>query len=165
MQHTISVIVTDRAGVLTRVSGLFSRRGYNIESLAVGETDIPGISRITLVVNGDEKVIEQVGKQLYKLIDVIKVLDLTNEEYVERELILIKVRVNNTTRTEIIQIANIFRARIVDMAPDSFIIESTGSGSKINALEKALIPYRIIEIVRTGRIALGRGSSKGGYAL
>ena len=163
MQHTISVIVADRAGVLTRVSGLFSRRGYNIESLAVGETDLAGISRITLVVNGDERVIEQVSKQLYKLIDVIKVLDLTEEGYVERELILIKVRVDNTTRTEIIQIANIFRARIVDMAPDSFIIESTGSGSKIKALEKALIPNRIMEIVRTGRIALGRG--KGGYLL
>lgn len=163
MQHTISVIVADRAGVLTRVSGLFSRRGYNIEPLAVGETDLPGISRITLVVNGDERVIEQVGKQLYKLIDVIKVLDLTEEEYVERELILIKVRVDKTTRTEIIQIANIFRARIVDMAPDSFIIESTGSSSKIKALEQALVPYRITEIVRTGRIALGRG--KGGYLL
>lgn len=163
MQHTISVIVADRAGVLTRVSGLFSRRGYNIESLAVGETDLPGISRITLVVNGDERVIEQVGKQLYKLIDVIKVLDLTEEEYVERELILIKVRVDKTTRTEIIQIANIFRARIVDMAPDSFIIESTGSSNKIKALEQALVPYRITEIVRTGRIALGRG--KGGYLL
>ena len=106
------------------------------------------------MVNGDERVIEQVGKQLYKLIDVIKVLDLTEEEYVERELILIKVRVDKTTRTEIIQIANIFRARIVDMAPDSFIIESTGSSSKIKALEQALVPYRITEIVRTGRIAL-----------
>lgn len=163
MQRTISVIVADKAGVLTRVSGLFSRRGYNIESLAVGETDIPGISRITLVVNGDERVIEQVSKQLYKLIDVIKVLDLTDEEYVERELILIKVCVNKSTRTEIIQIADIFRARIVDMGTESFIIESTGSSSKVTALEKALLPYQILEIVRTGRIALSRG--KGGNIL
>lgn len=161
MQRTISVIVADRASVLTRVSGLFSRRGYNIESLAVGETNVPGISRITLVVNGDERVIEQVSKQLYKLIDVIKVQDLTEEEYIERELVMIKVRVTKETRTEIYQINQIFRARIVDMSTDSFIIESTGSPSKTDALEKALAPYGIIESVRTGRIALSRG--KGGY--
>lgn len=161
MQHTISVIVENRSGVLTRVAGLFSRRGYNIESLAVGETDVAGISRITIVVNGDERVIEQVSKQLYKLIDVIKVVDLTDEEYVERGLILIKVNVDKDTRTEIIQIVDIFRARIIDMSQESFIIEATGSSGKLIALKDALEPYRIIEIARTGRIALARG--KGGY--
>ncbi|MDY6065260.1 MAG: acetolactate synthase small subunit [Finegoldia sp.] len=161
MQHTISVIVENRAGVLTRVTGLFSRRGYNIESLAVGQTDIAGVSRITIVVNGDEKVIEQVSKQLYKLIDVIKVVDLTEEEHVERGLILIKVHVDKSTRTEIIQVANIFRARIIDMSPESFVVEATGTSSKLLALQEALRPYGIIEIARTGRIALARG--KGGY--
>lgn len=158
MQNTISVIVENKAGVLTRVSGLFTRRGYNIISLAVGETDLPGISRITLVVDGDQKVIEQVCKQLYKLIHVIKLIDLTNEEYVEREMMLVKVQYTPLTRAEIMQIVEIFRARIVDIGKDSFIIEVTGNLSKVRALENALIPYGIKEIVRTGKIALSRGS-------
>ena len=158
MQHTISVIVENKAGVLTRVSGLFSRRGYNIESLAVGETDVPGISRMTIVVNGDEKIIEQVEKQLYKLIDVIKVIHLTNEEFVERELVLIKINVSKSTRTEILQVVDIFRARVIDMNVNSFVIEATGTTSKVSALESALQPYGIQEIVRTGMVALARGS-------
>lgn len=158
MRHTISVIVENKFGVLTRVAGLFSRRGYNIESLAVGETDDPMISRITLVVEGDNNVIEQVSKQLYKLIDVIKVIDLTCEEYVARELILIKVKVTPSTRTEILQTIEIFRARVIDIGKDSFIIESTGDEGKVSALEKALEPYGILEIVRTGKIALSRGA-------
>ncbi|MDI9501841.1 MAG: acetolactate synthase small subunit [Tissierellia bacterium] len=160
MQHTIAVIVENRAGVLTRVAGLFSRRGYNIKSLAVGETDVPGVSRMTIVVNGDQKVIEQVSKQLYKLIDVIKVTDLTEEEYVERELIMLKVFVNSETRTEIIQTVDIFRARIVDMGRETFIIECTGDQGKVAALEQALKPYGIKEIVRTGKIALSRGTKE-----
>ncbi len=160
MEHTISVIVENKAGVLTRVSGLFSRRGYNIESLAVGETDIPGISRMTIVVNGDERIIEQVEKQLYKLIDVIKVIHLTDEEFVERELVLIKLNVSKSTRTEILQVVDIFRAKVIDMNVNSFVIEATGTTSKISALEKALQPYGIQEIVRTGMVALSRGVKK-----
>ena len=160
MEHTISVIVENKAGVLTRVSGLFSRRGYNIESLAVGETDVPGISRMTIVVNGDERIIEQVEKQLYKLIDVIKVIHLTDEEFVERELVLIKLNVSKSTRTEILQVVDIFRAKVIDMNVNSFVIEATGTTSKISALEKALQPYGIQEIVRTGMVALSRGVKK-----
>lgn len=157
MQHTIAVILENKAGALTRVTGLFARRGYNIKSLAVGETDVPGLSRITLVVGGDKRVIEQVSKQLYKLIDVIKVIDLTEEQYVDRELVLIKVSVTPATRSEIMQTVDVFRARVVDMGKDAFVIESTGDSGKIQALEKALANYGIIEIVRTGKIALTRG--------
>lgn len=160
MEHTISVIVENKSGVLSRVSGLFSRRGYNIKSLAVGETDIPGISRMTIVVSGDRKIIEQVEKQLYKLIDVIKVIHLTDEEFVERELVLIKLNVSKSTRTEILQVVDIFRARVIDMNVNSFVIETTGTTSKITALEKALQPYGIQEIVRTGMVALARGAKK-----
>lgn len=160
MEHTISVIVEDRPGVLTRVSGLFSRRGYNINSLAVGQTDVAGISRMTIVVEGDDRIIEQVEKQLYKLINVIKVIHLTNEEFVERELILIKLNVSKSTRTEILQVVDIFRARVIDMNVNSFIVEATGTTNKIKALEEALQPYGIQEIVRTGMIALSRGCKK-----
>ncbi len=157
MQHTIAVILENKSGTLTRVTGLFARRGYNIKSLAVGETDIPGLSRITLVVNGDKNVIEQVSKQLYKLIDVVKVVDLTEEQYVDRELILIKVNVTPATRAEIMQTVEVFRARVVDMGKDAFVIESTGDSGKIQALIAALNVYGIGEIVRTGKIAVARG--------
>ncbi len=157
MQHTIAVIVENKSGVLTRVTGLFARRGYNIKSLAVGETDIPGLSRITLVVSGDERVIEQVSKQLYKVIDVIKVIDLTKEQYVDRELVLVKVNVTPATRSEILQTVEVFRAKVVDMGRDAFVIEATGDSGKISALEKALQVYGIVEVVRTGKIALTRG--------
>ncbi|MGI6065235.1 MAG: acetolactate synthase small subunit [Bacillota bacterium] len=157
MRHTLSVMVENRAGVLTRVAGMFSRRGYNIESLAVGTTENPKISRMTIVVEGDHHVIEQVTKQLHKLIEVIKISDITNEEYVGRELVLIKVNADPAQRSEIMQIVDIFRARIVDIGYKSLIIEATGDQSKISAIETSLKPFGIREVVRTGKIAMVRG--------
>ncbi|MBS3978013.1 MAG: acetolactate synthase small subunit [Syntrophomonadaceae bacterium] len=157
MKHTLAVLVENRPGVLTRIAGLFSRRGYNIDSLAVGRTENPAISRMTIVVEGDDRVIEQVGKQLYKLIDVIKLTDITSEEYVDRELFLIKVNADPAARGEIMQIVDIFRARIVDIGKNSLIIEATGDEGKINAIESALRPFGIREVVRTGKIAMVRG--------
>lgn len=158
MKHTLTVLVQNRPGVLTRVAGLFSRRGYNIESLAVGRTEKPEVSRMTIVVDGDDPVIEQVCKQLYKLIDVIKLSDITEDEYVDRELILIKVNADPSTRGEIMQIVEIFRARIVDIARNSLIIECTGDEGKIDAIEASLRPFGIREVVRTGKIAMLRGA-------
>lgn len=158
MRHTLAVLVENRPGVLTRVAGLFSRRGYNIESLAVGTTEDPKVSRMTIVVDGDDHVIEQVCKQLYKLVDVIRLDDITHEEHVDRELILIKVDADPSTRGEIVQIVEIFRARIVDIGKDSLIIEATGDQGKINAIESALVPFGIREVVRTGKIAMLRGA-------
>jgi len=158
MKHTLSVLVENKPGVLTRIAGLFARRGYNIDSLAVGRTEDPAVSRMTIVVEGDERVIEQVTKQLNKLVDVIKLTDMTNEEYVDRELILIKVHADQATRGEIMQIVDIFRARIVDIGRNSLIIECTGDAGKINAIESALRPFGVRELVRTGRIAMVRGS-------
>ncbi|WP_367279142.1 acetolactate synthase small subunit [Methanosarcina sp.] len=160
MKHTLAVLVENKAGVLSRVSSLFSRRGYNIDSLAVGVTEDPDISRITIVVHGDDHVVEQVTKQLNKLIDVIKVSDIGGEEAVERELALIKVAADANTRAEIIQIANIFRARIVDVAPKSMTVEITGDEGKVQAIEKLLRQFGIKELVRTGKIAIVRGSKK-----
>lgn len=157
MKHTLSVLVENKPGVLSRIAGLFARRGYNIDSLAVGRTEDPAVSRMTIVVEGDEHVIEQVTKQLHKLVDVIKLWDMTNEEYVDRELILIKVYADPSTRAEIMQIVDIFRARIVDIGRNSLIIECTGDGGKINAIENALRPFGLQELVRTGKIALARG--------
>ncbi len=147
----------NQPGVLTRVAGLFSRRGYNIESLAVGETHEPTISRMTIVVDGDDLVIEQVVKQLNKLIDVIDVQDVTQAEYVDRELVLIKVNAEPSIRGEIMQIVDIFRARIVDIGYHTLIIECTGDEGKIRAIEKSLKPFGILELVRTGKIAMVRG--------
>lgn len=158
MRHTLAVLVENRPGVLTRVAGLFSRRGYNIESLAVGTTEDPKVSRMTIVADGDDHVIEQVCKQLYKLVDVIRLDDITHEEHVDRELILIKVGADPSTRGEIVQIVEIFRARIVDIGKDSLIIEATGDQGKINAIESALVPFGIREVVRTGKIAMVRGA-------
>lgn len=158
MKHTLAVLVENRPGVLSRISGLFARRGFNIDSLAVGKTDNPLISRMTIVVEGDDHVIEQVSKQLYKLIDVIKLVDLTEEEFVEREMILIKVNADPAIRGEIMQIVDIFRARIVDIGRNTLIIEATGDQSKIDAIESALRPFGIREVVRTGRIAMVRGA-------
>ncbi|WP_462272756.1 acetolactate synthase small subunit [Methanohalophilus sp.] len=158
MRHTLAVLVENKFGVLSRVAGLFARRGYNIDSLAVGVTEDPNVSRITLVVRGDDHVVEQVSKQLNKLIDVIRVTDLGADESVERELALIKVKSDKDTRAEIIQIVDVFRARIVDVASKSIIIEVTGDEEKITAIEKLLKPFGIKELVRTGRIALTRGS-------
>jgi acetolactate synthase-1/3 small subunit len=156
-KHTISVLVENKFGVLSRVAGLFSARGYNIESLSVGETLDPSVSRMTLVVSGDEFVIEQVMKQLHKLIDVIKVNDLTDESHVERELVLIRVNAEPQHRAEIMRTADIFRARVVDVTPLSFVLEATGDEGKLDALLELLRPMGIQEIVRTGKIAISRG--------
>ncbi len=156
-KHTISVLVENKFGVLSRVAGLFSARGYNIESLSVGETLDPAVSRMTLVVTGDEFVIEQVTKQLHKLIDVIKVSDLTDDRHVERELVLIRVNAEPQHRAEILRTADIFRARVVDVTPISFILEATGDEEKIEALIELLQPMGVQEIVRTGKVAIARG--------
>lgn len=158
MKHTLAVLVENRPAVLTRVAGLFSRRGFNIESLAVGVTENLDISRITIVVGGDDKILEQVEKQLNKLIDVIRVSDIPAEESVSRELALIKVGVDSTTRAEVMQIVDIFRAKIVDVGIKSLVIEVTGDESKINAIEQLLRQFGIKEMVRTGKIAMNRGA-------
>ena len=157
MRHTLAVLVENKSGVLTRVAGLFSRRGYNIDSLAVGVTEDPTISRMTIVVRGDDHVLEQVTKQLNKLIDVIKVTDLGADESVERELALIKVVADANNRSEIIQIVDIFRARIIDVAAKSMTIEVTGDEGKIMGIEQLLRPFGIKEMVRTGKVAMTRG--------
>jgi acetolactate synthase-1/3 small subunit len=159
--HVISVLVENKSGVLAKIAGLFSRRGFNIESLAVGPTDDEKISTITLVVNAEAHSIEQLVKQLYKLINVIKIQELNPSDIVERELVLIKVNTeNNNARAEILEIANIFRANIVDVAKKSLIIEITGNSRKVGGLENLLKPYGILELVRTGKIACNRGSKK-----
>ena len=157
MKHTLSVLVQNKPGVLARTAGLFSRRGYNIESLTVGVTENENVSRMTIVVTGDDTVVEQVTKQLNKLIEVIKVSDLTKESYVDRELVLIKVTADGSNRAEIMQLVDVFRARIVDVAAKSLIIEVTGDEGKIVALIVMLKQFGIKEIVRTGTLALGRG--------
>lgn len=160
MKHTISVIVENKPGVLHRVSGLFSRRGFNIESLAVGTTESANVSRMTIVVEGDEATLEQITKQLYKQIDVLKVFDLPAEQAVERELALIKVHANEKTRTEITQIVDIFKAKIVDVAEDSLMIEVSAEKEKVESMQKLLEKFGIQELVRTGKIALQRGGVK-----
>lgn len=160
MKHTISVIVENKPGVLQKVAGLFSRRGFNIESLAVGTTENPDISRMTIVVAGDEMVLEQITKQLHKLIDVLKVFDLPAEDAVERELALIKVHANEKTRGEITQIVDIFKARIVDVAEKSMVIEISAEKEKVNNIQKLLEKFGIQELVRTGKIALQRGGKE-----
>src|SRR5919108_6028294 len=156
-KHTIAVLVENKFGVLSRVAGLFSARGYNIESLSVGETLDPTVSRMTIVVSGDEFIIEQVMKQLHKLIDVIKVSDLTDDSHVERELVLIRVNAEPQHRAEILRTADIFRARVIDVTPASFTLEATGDEGKIEALIELLRPMGIQELVRTGKVAIGRG--------
>lgn len=160
-RHTIVALVEDRPGVLNRVSSLFRRRGFNISSLAVGKSEQPHLSRMTFVVEGDEATLEQVTKQLNKLIDVIKVSEFVEEEIVARELALVKVRATPSTRSEIIQLVDIFRANIVDVSPHSLIIEVTGEEDKINALYNLLRPFGVRELMRTGRIAISRGSVEG----
>lgn len=160
MAHILSVTVENKPGVLTRVTTLFRRRGYNIESLAVGATEDPSISRMTIVVDGDDRILEQVTKQLYKLVEVIKIIDITEERAVERELVLIKVKADANVRAEIVQIVDIFRARIVDIGRNSLIIEATGDSGKIDAIEDSLRPFGIIELVRTGKVAMVRGGAK-----
>ncbi|MFQ5829143.1 MAG: acetolactate synthase small subunit [Candidatus Methylomirabilia bacterium] len=155
-KHTIAVLVENRFGVLSRVAGLFSARGYNIESLSVGETLDPTVARMTLVVRGDEFVIEQVIKQLHKLIDVIKVTDLTEENHVEREMILVKVNAEPTSRAEILRIADIFRAKVVDVTLLTYTLEASGDESKVNAIVELMRPFGIQELVRTGKVAIAR---------
>ena len=157
MSQIISLLVENTPGALMRITGLLTARGYNIESLTVGVTENEAVSRMTIVVTGDDTVVEQVTKQLNKLIEVIKVSDLTKESYVNRELVLIKVTADSSNRAEIMQIVNIFRARIVDVAPKSLIIEVTGDEGKLDALVGMLKQFGIKEIVRTGTLALGRG--------
>jgi acetolactate synthase-1/3 small subunit len=159
MKHTISVIVENKPGVLQRVAGLFSRRGFNIESLAVGTTEKPDISRMTIVVEGDESTLEQITKQLYKQIDVLKVFDLPPDEAVERELALIKVHANEKSRGEVTQIADMFKARIVNIAEESVIIELSAEKEKVEDIQKLLDKFGIQELVRTGKIALQKGAS------
>ena len=158
MKHTISLLVENKFGVLARISGLFSARGYNIDSLSVGTTDDPQVSRMTIVVNGDDRVLEQVEKQLNKLIDVIKVADYKETPHLERDLALVKVTADKSTRSEMIQICDIFRAKIVDVAVDSIIIEMTGDEEKIEALLRMLRPFGIKETCRTGIVAMARGA-------
>ncbi len=157
-KYTLSVLVENHAGVLSRVAGLFSRRGFNIDSLAVGVTENPDISRMTIVVDGDEYTVEQVSKQLNKLIDVIKIKRLDRHDSISRELSLIKVSANAATRSEIVQLVEIFRAKIVDVSKTTLTIEASGSGDKVEALEDLLGQFGIKEIVRTGTIAIERGN-------
>jgi len=158
MKHIISVLVENRSGVLAKVAGLFSRRGFNIDSLAVGPTEDQAVSRITLVVNAENHSIEQVTKQLYKLINVIKIQELDPSNIVERELVLIKLSADAKTRPQILEVVSIFRANIVDVGKKTLVIEITGSSRKVKALEDLLRPFGILELVRTGKIACMRGS-------
>ncbi|OGR79040.1 MAG: acetolactate synthase small subunit [Elusimicrobia bacterium RIFCSPLOWO2_02_FULL_39_32] len=158
-KHTISILVENKAGVLARISGLFSARGFNIDSLAVGETDDPTVSRMTIVVKGDEKILEQVEKQLNKLVDVIKLGDYIEIPHLERDLALIKVKADKNDRSELLQIVDIFRAKIVDVADHSVIIEVTGDEDKIEALIRMLGSFGILEMSRTGIVAMARGNN------
>ncbi len=158
MKRTLSVLVEDEAGVLTRIAGLFARRGFNIESLAVGPAEQGGVSRITMVVPGDEREVEQITKQLYKLINVLKVQDISETPCVERELMLLKVNANSANRSEILELVNIFRARVVDVAEDALTIEVVGDPGKMVAIIQVLQKFGLREIARTGKIALTRES-------
>ena len=161
MRHVISVLVDNEPGVLSRISGLFSGRGFNIESLNVAETLDPTISRMTLVTSGNEQIIEQIIKQLNKLVNVIKVFDLTGSDYVEREMALIRVNAESSSRAEVLRIVEIFRGRVVDVSPKSYTLEITGDEKKIQAVIELLAPFGIIEIVRTGKVAIARGKKDG----
>ncbi len=160
MKHTISVLLQNKPGVLSRVTGLFSGRGFNIESLSVAETIEAGVSCLTLVTDGDTGIIEQITKQLHKLIDIIKVTDISETDYVEREMALIRVKAEISTRAELLRITDIFRGRVVDVSSKSYSIEVTGSRGKIKAIIELLKPIGIQEIVRTGTIAMTRASKK-----
>ena len=157
-RHTLAVLVENKPGVLTRVAALFARRAFNIKSLAVGETEHPEISRMTIIVDADSAPIEQVVKQLNKLINVLKVVELEPEDSVERRLLLMKVQADETRRTSVLQIVDLFRAHVVDVQPESVVIESIGSLPKLEALLRALEPYGVTELVQSGAVAIGRGS-------
>lgn len=157
-RHVLSLLVEDKPGLLSRVAGLFARRGFNIDSLAVGPTEMKGLSRITVVVDQDEVLLEQITKQLNKLVNVIKVVELDAASSVQREHMLIKVRADNQSRSHVLEAVNLFRARVVDVVPDALTIEVTGDSNKIDAFLKVLEPYGIKEIAQSGLIAVGRGS-------
>ena len=157
-RHTLAVLVENKPGVLTRVAALFARRAFNIKSLAVGETEHPEISRMTIIVDADSAPIEQVVKQLNKLINVLKVVELEPEDSVERRLLMIKVQADESRRTSVLQIVDLFRAHVVDVQPESVVIESIGSLPKLAALLRALEPYGVTELVQSGAVAIGRGS-------
>ncbi len=157
MRRTISILVENRPGVLARISSLFTARGFNIDSLSVGETEDPTVSRMTIVVRGDERILEQVEKQLNKLVDIIKVTEFSQIEHLERDLALVKVKADKSNRSEILQIVDIFRAKIVDVSAESVIIEITGDEEKIQAILSMLRPFGIKEMVRTGIVAMARG--------
>ena len=156
-RHVLSLLVEDKPGLLTRVAGLFARRGFNIESLAVGQSEVQGLSRITAVVDVEDLPLEQVTKQLNKLINVIKIVELEPAQSVQREHLLIKVRVDNSTRSQVLEAVNLFRARVVDVATDALVIEVTGDSGKTQALLKVLEPYGIKEMAQSGLLAIGRG--------
>lgn len=159
-RHVLSVLVENQSGVLSRVSGLFSRRGYNIDSLSVGETEDPKVSRMTIVVRGDDYILEQIKKQLNKLIDVIKIIELKSDQSIFRELAMIKVKADDSCRASVIEIVGIFRAKIVDVANETLTVEMTGDEGKIEAFINLMKPYGIKEIVRTGLTALERGNKQ-----
>ncbi|TFD62527.1 acetolactate synthase small subunit [Cryobacterium suzukii] len=156
--HVLSLLVEDKPGLLTRVAGLFARRGFNIESLAVGHSEIPGLSRITILVDVEDVPLEQVTKQLNKLINVIKIVELDVAQSVQREHLLIKVKVDNTTRSQVLEAVNLFRASVVDVATDAVVIEVTGDSGKTQALLRVLEPFGIRELAQSGLLAIGRGS-------
>ncbi|TCB95574.1 acetolactate synthase small subunit [Micromonospora zingiberis] len=155
--HTLSVLVENKPGVLARVSGLFSRRGFNIDSLAVGETENPDVSRITIVVNAESSPLEQVTKQLNKLVNVLKIVELDPSTSVARELLLVKVRADRNARGQVLETVSLFRARVVDVAPDTLTVEATGTPDKLDALLRDLEPFGIKEMVQSGLVAIGRG--------
>lgn len=164
MRHVISILVENEPGVLSRVSALFSGRGFNIESLNVAETLDPSLSRMTLVTSGNEQIIEQIIKQLNKLVNVVKVMDLTGSDFVDREMILVRVRAEATSRAEVLRILEIFRGRVVDVSPKSYTLEITGDEKKIQALVELLTPFGILEIVRTGKVAIIRAKKESFHA-
>ncbi|MEE1784632.1 acetolactate synthase small subunit [Kitasatospora sp. NBC_00085] len=157
-KHTLSVLVENKPGVLARIASLFSRRGFNIDSLAVGPTEHPDVSRMTIVVNVEDLPLEQVTKQLNKLVNVIKIVELDQSAAIQRELVLVKVRADNETRSQIVEIVQLFRAKTVDVSPDAVTIEATGSSDKLEAMLRMLEPYGIKELVQSGLVAIGRGA-------
>ncbi|PNW08347.1 acetolactate synthase small subunit [Microbacterium testaceum] len=156
-RHVLSLLVEDKPGLLTRVAGLFARRGFNIESLAVGVTEVPGLSRITVVVDVEGLPLEQVTKQLNKLINVIKIVELDPVSSVQREHVLVKVRADNASRSNVLEVVNLFRASVVDYAPDAIVIEITGDSGKVAAFLKAIEPFGVKELAQSGLLAVGRG--------
>lgn len=159
MRHIISILIENESGALSRVSGLFSARGYNIESLTVAPTEDPSLSRMTLVTRGNEDVVEQITKQLNKLIDVVKLIDLADSPHIERELMMVKIKTTEQSRGDIRSVVDIFRGRILDVTPNSYVVEMTGASEKLDAFISAICPDTIIEVVRSGATGISRGES------